>query len=137
MVVRLRKGQLAYFRRKARSHYPNEIFAVLLGKQIHKGLIEVTQFAYPALVVSTPSEVEADTDSMQEIFDEAKTEGIVHLGDIHSHPNYPPVMSSTDHKYHRYCENKISAILEVPEKGHTRLVVWRDHTPLPCKIEYF
>jgi proteasome lid subunit RPN8/RPN11 len=137
MIVRMHRGQLAYFRRKARKHYPNEILALLIGKQIHKGLVEVYRFAYPRLELSTPQEVKTDEDSHQEIYEETKEENLLVVGDIHTHPDYPPVMSNSDHKCHKDNENRISAILQVPVSGQTHLAIWREGTPLPCKIKYF
>lgn len=134
MLVRIHRGRKAYFCKKAKQHYPNEMFAYLIGKQIHKGLIEVHHFYYPELYVSTPGEVKTvpfDIDT------HAKTKDMQVVGDVHSHPDYLPVMSSKDHCDHKKNENKITAILEVPQVGRTRLVIWRDNTPLPCQIEYF
>jgi proteasome lid subunit RPN8/RPN11 len=134
MLVRMHRGRKAYFCKKAKAHYPNETFAYLIGKQVHKGLIEVHLFYYPELDVSTPGAVETipfDIDSY------AKEKDMQVVGDIHSHPDWPPVMSHSDHCDHKKNENKITAILEVPQTGRTRLAIWRDNTPLPCKIEFF
>jgi proteasome lid subunit RPN8/RPN11 len=128
---------MAYFRRKARQCYPNEILAYLIGRQVNRGLIEVHYLYHPKLEHSSSIALkEADGEGYKaEQF--AKDKSLVVVGDVHTHPDWPPVMSETDHHDHKLCLNKISAILSVPHKGRTHLVIWRDGTPLPCKIEYF
>lgn len=133
MIVRLHQGKHSYFMRKARKSLPNEIFAYLLGKQVHNGLIEVHDFYYPELDVSTPGEV---TTVSFDIDSYAKQKSLQMVGDIHSHPNGLPVMSPSDHCDHHKNGNKITAILEVPQNGRSRLVIWRGHTPLPCSIQF-
>jgi proteasome lid subunit RPN8/RPN11 len=134
MLVTLHRGQLKYFRAKARKAYPKEILAVLVGRQVHSGLIEVHRFYYPLLKVSTDQEVKTEY-FVSDFID--KDEGLKVVGDIHSHPNYPAVMSPSDHQCHRKGDNKISAILEVPKVGKSRLIIWRDGTPLPCELDFF
>lgn len=137
MIVRIHKTRMAYFRRKARKCYPNEILSYLIGRQVHKGLIEVEYLYHPKMAVSTPQELAIDVGEDEKANEFAKSKGLVVVGDIHTHPDWPPVMSGQDHHDHKVCLNKISAILSVPQKGRTHLVIWRDGTPLPCKLEYF
>jgi proteasome lid subunit RPN8/RPN11 len=136
MIVRICRSRKAYFCRKARQCYPNETFAYLIGRQIHNGLIEVHWFYYPELVKSTPQELETTAEAPAEAEKFAKEQDMVVVGDIHTHPDYPPIMSGRDHLDHKKNENKITAILEVPKNGRTKLAVWRN-SPLSCDIEYF
>jgi proteasome lid subunit RPN8/RPN11 len=137
MIVRMHKEQLRWFKRKCRQYYPKEILACLVGKRVHRGLIDVHYFAYPKLTRSTEHRVDVDSKSMELILETATSEDLLLVGDIHNHANYPPVLSPTDYCGHKADGNYISAILEIPEKGRTRLAIWRDGTPLPCKLKYF
>lgn len=137
MLVRIHGSRKAYFVKKARQCYPNETLAYLVGKQVHNGLIEVHWFYYPELVIATYDALETTDEAPAEAELFAKEKNMVIVGDIHTHPDYPPIMSKTDHHDHRCNENKITAILEVPETGRTRLAIWRDKTPRPCDVEYF
>jgi proteasome lid subunit RPN8/RPN11 len=137
MIVRFHKHHLAYFRKKARVAYPKEIMAILIGKQVNSGLIEVSRIAYPKIAESKPNFVKLDEQACAELEDDVRQEGMDWVGDIHSHPNYLPVMSRTDHKNHRDSANKICSIVEVTPEGKTRVAIWRDNTPLPCKVSYF
>jgi proteasome lid subunit RPN8/RPN11 len=135
VIVRLHKTQLDYFRRKAR-HNPNEIYAELLGNVISSKLIVVHKIAYPALDESTPSGLTVNVQSIEDILDDAKDNDWVSVGGIHSHPNWSPVLSETDHKQFTVHGHKLVAIVEVTGRK-TRVVFWQDGTPLPCEIEYF
>lgn len=136
MLVRIHRGRKAYFVKRARQCYPYETLAYLIGRQVHTGLIEVHWFYYPELAKATYHELETTDEAPLEAQQLAKERNMVVVGDIHTHPDYPPIMSKTDHHDHKFNENKITAILEVPKKGRTRLAVWRN-SPLSCDIEYF
>ncbi len=137
MIIRIHRGRKAYFVKKAKQCYPNEILAYLIGKQVHSGLIEVHWFYYPELLISNYYELETTSEAPVAAQEYADKKQMVIVGDIHTHPDYPPIMSKTDHHNHKVTENKITAILEVPQSGRTRLAIWRDKTPRPCDVEYF
>jgi len=135
VLVLVDKGQLSYFRRKARQSR-NEIMALLVGKQESSNLILVYRFEYPELVVSTPIEVKSDTQSTSDIEQRAKDEGLSVVGSIHSHPNAPIYMSQQDLRSHRVHRDKISGICEVTPK-RTFIAFWQDKNPVPCDWDYF
>lgn len=134
MIVAIRRGPLNYFRRKARAT-PNEIMAILIGKNVGGQRVEIYQLAYPELKVSTPMEVEAEEWSVDDIFAAAEADGLWVVGSIHTHPGGPQYMSRFDLKSHIECEDKVSGICEVRNR-RTHVAFWIDSKPIPCKIEY-
>lgn len=135
MIVKVKKSQLDWFRAKARNT-PNEIFAFLAGKQVTPHIVEIYKFFYPELAISNPSEVEAENKSCLKIESTIHDMGCHIVGDIHSHPNWPPIMSDTDHKGHITSGNRVSGIVEVTNR-RTRVAFWRHDSSLHCKLEYF
>jgi proteasome lid subunit RPN8/RPN11 len=133
--VRIRKGQLDYFRKKAREASPNEIYALLIGKNTSKWEVVVERVYYPVLDESTPSYVKANGVSIQNAEEEANREGFKIVGSIHSHPNWPPIMSPHDHKSHIEEGDRVSGIVEVTN-GRTRVAFWRHDTSLRLDLEY-
>lgn len=134
MQVFVHRGQLQYFRAKARKHYPNEIQAILVGTK-RGNSVEVAYFAYPQYEVSNKSEVTADVHSLQEIHDDAAAEGLTVVGSIHTHPDWPPIMSPTDYKGHVDDGDAVSGIVEVTN-GKTRVVFWQHDKALRCDLKY-
>jgi proteasome lid subunit RPN8/RPN11 len=131
MTVHLKRGQLNYFRRKALAT-PNEVLAVLFGW--FKGdFAVVDRFHYPDLIVATPTATEIDGTAWYEMVEEAEQDGYEVLGNIHSHPNYPPVMSSTDLEWFTDNKSRLCGIVEVTGRK-TRTVFWERGTPLSCDI---
>jgi proteasome lid subunit RPN8/RPN11 len=134
MNVNVSRHQLDWFRRKARNT-PNEIYAVLVGKQVTPDSVWICAFRYPTLVLSTPSGVHPDEAECAEMIVEAKADGQRVLGSIHSHPSYLPVMSPQDILSHIQNNDLISGIVEVT-KRRTRVVFWRHDSSLPCELTY-
>lgn len=135
MVVYLHKHHLAYFRRKARNSYPNEIAALLVGRTVG-AMTEVHYFFYPVLDKSDNCSVELNVDSCLEAEEYANDQNLRIIGMIHSHPDCLPIMSSTDHNTHVRDGDVISGIVEVMN-NRTRVVFWRADTSLSCEVKYF
>jgi proteasome lid subunit RPN8/RPN11 len=132
--VRLKKSQLARFRRIARDS-PNEQIAYLIGKKCRGKHIEVQQFVYPQMDVSTPQAIKISPESVSSIHEAATRAGLAVVGTIHSHPNYLPIMSPCDLADHTSHEHYVSGIVEVTNRK-TRVAFWTQHSPLVCVLEY-
>lgn len=113
----------------------NEIYAVLVGHTPHRHVVQIETFSYPVMVSSTPSGCWCSEKSWQAIRDATKLQGLQIVGAIHSHPNWPPVMSPLDYKSHRVSADKITGIVEATNR-RTRVFFWHDSSPLPCTLEY-
>lgn len=135
MIVKCRKPQIDYFRRKARSS-GNEIMALLVGKLKRVGEVHITQFVYPALQSSTPSGVWVDDKDWCAERTKAEAQGLQIIGTIHNHPNWAPVMSPADFVLHKSGGIIVTGIVEVTN-GRTRVCFWQDGSPLPCTLAYF
>lgn len=134
LVVQISRGQLKWFRTKARSS-PDEIYAVLVGRVITPTKVVVTRFHYPDINDSAKGFVDPNLESCAEIEEEAKSDGLRVLGSIHSHPDWLPIMSPNDIRSHVENKDLISGIVEV-SKGRTRVVFWRHDSSLPCELTY-
>lgn len=139
MVIRLHRGQLNWFRRKARRNSPREILAYLIGQKTTPNVLAVSYFVYPKLKVSTPTGVEVDAEPAQEVFDEAQERGFSVLGSIHSHtpPSPSPVLSKCDHRDHRMSGDAVTGIIALYERGRSETIFWTVDSSLPCRVEYF
>lgn len=133
MKVKCHKNQLDYFRRKARDTQ-NEIFAYLLGR-VTAHTVTIDAFIYPLLEESTPGAIIVGTAETEAVYAAASEFGIQVVGDIHSHPNYVPVMSATDYADHKHFGNAVSGIVEVTNR-RTRALFWQIGSALPCTLEY-
>lgn len=137
MTVFLRKGQLNYFRKKARST-PNEVIAVIAGtydkatKTAH-----VFRFYYPTPIVATPNEVSISDEDVEQIEIEADRKGWSVLGSVHSHPDCLPILSDADYALFTDYKDLLVGICEVERQCRTRVVFWQRSTPLACDIGYF
>lgn len=138
MEIWVHRGQLDYFRKLARKN-STEIYAILIGKQVTKGEIHVYYFIHPRpsdYEVKKYDEATVSADFVERADTDATAEGLKIVGGIHTHPNWPPIMSPTDHKNHRESGDKITGIVEV-SNGRTRVAFWRHDSALPCKLKYF
>jgi len=135
MIVRVNRHQLDYFRRKAIT-YKVEIYALLVGKRLSTHLVEVYQFKYPEAELATASEIIIDDHSYGLIEEFARADGHTVVGNIHSHINYAPVLSKTDHVMHIENNNKVTGICSVFGR-RTMVNFWVADSSLPCGLEYF
>lgn len=138
MVVKVHKNQLNWFRQKAREN-DKEIFAVLAGKVLANG-VEVHQFIHPAkddYEIQGRGEAVVSAAFINAADKYAKERGLTLVGTIHTHINWPPIMSPSDHKDH--CNSGwevVSGIVEVTNRK-TRVVFWTHDSSLRCTLKYF
>jgi proteasome lid subunit RPN8/RPN11 len=135
MIVRVKKHQLLYFKRKAIKS-DVEVYAFLIGLKVAPNLVEVHKFKYPKLKYATVDAVEVDPDVYEYWDEKAKDDGLVVLGGIHSHVNWTQEMSHQDHTNHKANCEKISGIVGVIG-GKAWINFWVVDSSLPCKVEYF
>lgn len=134
MIIRLKKHHLSYFKAKAKG-CPNEIYAALLGKRISPHIIEVEKFFYPKLTVSKPGELFVDKKSFNQICFIAKEKGLKLIADLHSHPEYIPILSYRDFQDLKEGTCVISGIVGILGKK-VFVNFWEKGSSLPCRIEY-
>lgn len=136
--VRLSKGQLDYFRRKARST-SNEILAYLIGDVASTTLTVIDSFEYTKIyATSTPEEVSWFTADYEKVKKKAEERGRRVVGFIHSHP-YPDasvVMSSDDYKICIKEMFRLCGVCATDAKGRTEVKFWVMDSAVPCKREY-
>lgn len=136
MKVKLRKSQLDWFRRKARST-DVEIYAMLFGRIEDDGTLRVSSFKYPKLDEQTHSSVTPNEDSYNQLLKEAQSKGLVFIGTIHSHPRWHAIMSRADYYGHLDDGELVSGIVEVTKDRKTRYAFWTAHCALPCTVEHY
>lgn len=134
MVVSLKKHALDWFRRKARDN-PNEIIAFLVGKRTSLHKVRVEHIVYPELAISTPTEVCPILGESESIAEHYADEGLQIIGDIHTHPNAPPLMSQQDFEAHKECGYIVSGIVGVSGR-RTWVSFWQLDSALSCGWEY-
>lgn len=136
--VRLSKGQLDYFRRKARAT-SNEILAYLVGEVVSPTLTVIDGFEYPKRYASsTPEEVAWYTVDYELVKKKAEGRGRRIVGFIHSHP-YPDasvVMSPDDYKICIKEMFRLCGICTTDASGRTEVKFWVMDSAVPCKREY-
>lgn len=133
--VRIRKGQLAYFRKKARAT-KKEVLAYLVGKVVSPELTIVEYVAYTQkYATQTECEVQWFGEEYDNVKKEAEERGLRIIGDIHSHPNWWPVPSPTDFQGQFQEGHRITGICSVMN-GKTKVYFWIPESSLPCAVEY-
>lgn len=134
--VRLKRGALAYFRKKARESYPKEIQVYLLGTISSVDEIRVTDFIYPEWYdTQTSQEVGWTAEEFIKLKEKATAEHKVIVGDIHSHPDYDAVMSGQDYRAALLDSLLVCGICSV-RKGRTKVLFWTPTSSLPCEVIY-
>lgn len=136
--VRLSRGQLVYFRRKARAT-SNEIQAYLIGDVVSPTLAVIDSFEYPKkYAVSTPEEVAWYVADYELVKKKAEERGRRVIGFMHSHP-YPDgavVMSADDYKVCIKEMFRLCGVCTTDEKGRTTFEFWVMDSAVPCTVEY-
>jgi proteasome lid subunit RPN8/RPN11 len=131
--VFIRRSQLDYFRRVARGS-KKEILAFLAGT-VDGAHVTVKRFEYPALRTQKVTEVDPEPASETAIKMAAHADGLQIVGTIHSHPNYWPVLSPTDHSDHIESGHRLSGVCSVM-RGCTAVFFWVADSSLPVKVVY-
>jgi proteasome lid subunit RPN8/RPN11 len=133
--VKVSRNALNYFRTKARNT-DKEIEAYLVGKVVSAELTVIEKIVYPKKYEKqTPGEVkwfDKETDALKAT---AEEQGLSVIGSIHSHPNYWPVISGTDHDAHVTEQVRIMGVCGVMNRK-TMVCFWVTESCLPCKIIY-
>ena len=134
--IRVRRGALNHFRKLARETYPLEMQAFLAGKIISLDTVEITDFLYTnKYKLQTNNEVSWDDVEYYKVKEKVENEGKRILGDIHTHPDYDPLMSKTDYDSTVTQQFVICGIVSV-RKGRTRVMFWTPTSSLHCEIIY-
>lgn len=139
-TVRVKKSQLDRFRKLARQT-DKEIQAFLVGRVVSPELTVVEWFAYAKRYAKqSSSEVSWYMEDYEAVKKIAENDNSRIVGDVHSHPEWDSVMSSTDAKSHVQDGHRICGICSVTTgkngKRRTRVRFWIMESALPLDIEY-
>ena len=140
VIIRIHRGQLAWFRERARRTYPLETMALLVGQRISPQVVGVAYLYYPKTTpIRDGVEVDMTVREYQELCEVLKDRqpGLRVLGNIHSHPDDSPIMSEEDAANHRACGDAVTGILTVRTKGRSSVEFWQSKDCLPLKLEYY
>ena len=86
-------------RKQAVEAFPNETGGFLVGKySVDNNTAIVSLVLTPVKIASGPTCFQRETDGMESVWDELYKEGLVYLGEWHSHPNGNSMYSATDKK---------------------------------------
>lgn len=84
-------------RKQAFEAFPNETGGFLVGKySADNNTAIVSLVLSPVKITSGPTFFQRETDGMESLWDELYKEGLVYLGEWHSHPNGSSMYSATD-----------------------------------------
>lgn len=134
MKVYINKNRLNTFRKKSRKTNL-EIQALLFGSEGSDGYT-VKKIVYPKQYgTQTVNFVQWYKEEWDQAVELAKEEGLIFLGDIHSHPKVLPVLSKDDYNTHLLYQQKISGICSVLG-NRTYVLFWAADSALPLKIVY-
>ncbi len=135
-VIRVRKSQLAYFGRYAHAAAPLEVSAYLVGVAVSPELTVVNYFAYTRKYHRQgPEDIEWTDAEFKRVKRLGEKRGLAVLGDIHSHPDYWPVLSPTDHSNHITAQHRDSAVFAWIGRKSVACF-WTADSALPLQIEY-
>jgi proteasome lid subunit RPN8/RPN11 len=135
-IVHVSKAALDYFRQKARSS-PNEIQAYLVGDVYYNPHhIHVTSIEHAReYEIQTPCNVQPTGEEYDRVRKLAVSQGHRIVGDIHSHPNWDPIMSPPDYQSAIEDGCHVCAIVGVRKK-RTKVLFWLMGSALPCEVVY-
>ena len=136
MVIRLHRGQLRWFRWKAKRAYPLETMALLVGRRLSPQAVGISYFCYPELKVGE-DRVRVPVRAYEDACELANSEGLHVVGTLHSHCDALPMMSLTDKASHLSCGDLVSGILTILASGKTALEFWQAGDCVALKVEYY
>lgn len=85
--------------KQALEAFPNETGGFLVGKySAGNNTATVSLVLTPVKIISSPTCFQRETVGMESVWDELYKEGLVYLGEWHSHPNGNSMYSATDKK---------------------------------------
>ena len=136
--VRVKLGALNHFRKLARDAAPNEIQAYLIGKIVSIDTIEITKFCYTkSYAIQSPIAVQWSQEDYTKLQQYVYENGLLIVGDFHTHPNWDSVMSGTDYRHSILEQQVICGICSVDTATRkTRVRFWTPNSALPCQIIY-
>ena len=110
--------------------------AYLIGEVVSPTLTVVKRFVYTKdYFEQTPTSISWSVDEYDRVKKEAEEEGLVIVGSLHSHPNFFPVLSSTDCKTHVTEQVRVSGVYGfIGKKG--MVCFWVSESFQPLKKEY-
>lgn len=86
-------------RKQALEAFPNETGGFLVGKYSDDNRSAIVSLVLnPVKITSGPTSFQRETDGMESVWDELYKEGLIYLGEWHSHPNGSSMYSATDKK---------------------------------------
>ena len=134
--IKLKRADLAYFRRLALDS-DNEIEAYCIGTE-SENVTTIKEFIYPKnYKIQKPNAAEWSQEDVDYAVKRAKELNKKIIGSIHTHINYPPVISPTDYRESKKCGYKILGICSTtPKDRKTVVYFWTLDSGLPCKIQY-
>jgi len=135
--VKVKKGALDHFRKRARENYPLEIQAYLVGNVVSVDVIEIIGFAYTKNYASqTTGEVCWYVTDYEKLKDKIESKGNRIIGEIHSHPDWDCVMSPADYRASVTEQLVICGICSIND-NKTRVRFWTPTSALPCEVIYY
>lgn len=138
MIVRLYKKHLDYFRRKS-LHNPVEQFAFLLGSEYDGAIVEADRFYYPKFKSASSMSICEDYKEYEDAYKKAELfatrKNLDIVGFIHSHIDWPPIMSAPDFRTLKQDDYVVCGIVSC-RQGKTEVMFWNEYSPLVCKLEY-
>jgi|GEM_PF-2967438 proteasome lid subunit RPN8/RPN11 len=135
--VKIKRGALDHFRKKARAAFPLEIQAYMIGKIVSVNEIDVTKIVYTTEYgVQTRGSVSWYLADLNAAKIKASKMGQTIVGDIHSHPSWDAVMSKDDYAVCIREAYSIQGIVSVSNKKRTRIHFWTPNSALECQIVY-
>jgi proteasome lid subunit RPN8/RPN11 len=134
--VKLKKGQLDYFRKLSRQS-PLEIQAYLVGQVVTPNLTLVEDFVYPpAYGLQTRYQAAWFRRDYDIVRREAEERGRRVIGSIHSHPNMDDAVLSPDDYESCIAEGHRICGIVTTNGTSSRVRFWVMDSALPADIEY-
>jgi len=134
-TVKLKKGQLCYFRKLARDS-KEEILAYLVGEVLSPTTATIDSFEYTTNYAhqseSSVAWYQADYEKVKE---KAEASGKRIIGFVHSHPQWDSVMSEADYKICISEGYRVCGIVSTYD-NKTRARFWGTDHVVPLKQSY-
>lgn len=136
MKIEISKKALERFKKYASRKYPNETFAILLGRKLADDIYSIREIHVPKIKESTYQYVIPDYDDVNRIIKEHELD---YFGEIHSHPQFGAIVSREDYKYWDKSLTPIIGILSIRKRQSyktTELFFWQKNSACPIQYKY-